>query len=289
MKFSKTAKKLKLLPSRRVDLGKWSTCVDPLYDSVEDYQVQLNEFKDELSVFQEKLYASAEHAILIIFQGMDTSGKDGAISHVMSGVNPQGCFVHSFKIPSEDELKHDFLWRTHFKMPSRGEIGIFNRSYYEEVLVDRVHKHVLEREKLPKSVLHTKHFWKRRLEDIRNHEAYLIRQGIKIIKVFLHISKEEQRQRLLSRIKEPKKHWKISLGDFREREYWNSYARAYEACFESTSTADCPWYIIPADDKKNARILISQILLNELKDVPVRYPQVTAMQSRQIRKLKKSL
>jgi PPK2 family polyphosphate:nucleotide phosphotransferase len=207
----------------------------------------------------------------------------------MRGVNAQGCRVYSFKSPSQTELKHDFLWRTHREVPQRGEIGIFNRSYYEEVLITRVHPEILAKQKLPKSVMNEKHFWRKRFEDIRNHETYLDRQGIRVLKFFLHISKDEQRKRLSDRIKEPRKNWKISEGDFEERRFWDAYMKAYEASFEATSTDECPWFIIPADDKKNARLLISQILLDEVKKLQVAYPKVTPAQLRELKKLKKSL
>jgi PPK2 family polyphosphate:nucleotide phosphotransferase len=289
MKFGKHIKKLRVPEDCRVKLSQWATRIEPLYKNDDDYKCHLEDFKTELRAFQEKFYASDERAVLLVFQGMDTAGKDGAISHVVSGVNPQGCFVRSFKVPNDEELKHDFLWRTHRQMPGRGEIGIFNRSYYEEILVTRVHSQVLAHEKLPKSAMQIKHFWRTRLEDIRNHEAYLAHQGVQILKFFLHISKDEQRDRLISRIKEPKKNWKISRGDFEERKYWNEYVRAYEACFSGTSTRQNPWFIIPADDKQNARLLISQILMEELKSRPVSYPRVTAKQLRQLKAMKKTL
>lgn len=289
MKSGKHTKKLRVPQGKKVNLKAWETCIKPLYEDTADYQARLEKFKDDLSVFQEKLYASSNHAILIIFQGMDTSGKDGAIAHVMSGVNPQGCRVQSFKTPSEDELKHDFLWRTHLQVPGKGEIGIFNRSYYEEVLVDRVHPKLLDQERLPEYSRKVAKFWTHRLHDIRDHERYLDRQGIKIVKFFLHISKEEQRQRLLARLDNPKKHWKISIHDFEERKYWKDYQRAYEHCFSETSTEECPWFIIPADDKKNARILISHILLDELRCIPVNYPKPTGEQLKALKQMRKML
>ena len=289
MRFAKYTQSLRVQEGKKVSLGKWKTCVKPLYQSQEEYDFFLGQFKSEISTFQEKLWAASQYAILIIFQGMDTSGKDGAISHVMSGVNPQGCVVHSFKIPSEDELKHDFLWRTHARIPKRGEIGIFNRSHYEEVLVDRVHPDILAREGLPKEARERPRFWQHRLADIRHHESYLDRQGIKIVKFFLHISKEEQRQRLLARLSKPKKNWKVSIGDLHERKYWKEYQRAYEACLEDTSTKQCPWFVIPSDDKKNARLLISQILLDEMSKVPADYPKITPQQRQELRKIKKMI
>jgi PPK2 family polyphosphate:nucleotide phosphotransferase len=289
MKLTKLLKSIRIEGDEKLNLSDLPTQVDALYRSDDDYKGLLDSFHKELEAFQDKLYAGGKRALLIVFQGMDTSGKDGAISHVMQGVNPQGCRVYSFKTPSSDELKHDFLWRTHREVPARGEIGIFNRSYYEEVLVTRVHAEVLAAQNLPRSALNVKHFWKERLLDIRNHESYLERQGIKVIKFFLHISKEEQKKRLLARLEDPNKNWKISEGDFQERKFWDAYMDAYRACFEGTGTKESPWFIVPADDKKNARILISQILLGELKRIPAEYPETTKEQKRNLSSLRKGL
>ena len=274
---------------KRVDLKKYPTRAKLLYASAGEYDEKLARFQTDLKSFQEKLHAGARYSVLIVFQGMDTSGKDGAISHVMSGVNPQGCYAYSFRAPSSDELRHDFLWRTHIRMPGRGEIGIFNRSYYEELLVTRIHRDVLKNEGLPPEAMEVRHFWRKRAEDIRNHELHLDRQGTRIVKFFLHLSKAEQRRRLLDRLSEPKKNWKISESDFHERRYWKRYQSAYERCLEGTSTRECPWFIIPADDKKNARLLISEILMDELGAIPVSYPKMSPGQARQLRAFKKLL
>jgi PPK2 family polyphosphate:nucleotide phosphotransferase len=218
-------------------------------------------------------YASSRYALLLIFQGMDAAGKDGAIRHVMSGVNPQGCEVFSFKQPSAEELKHDFLWRTTRRLPERGRIGIFNRSYYEEVLVVRVHPEILRGQGLPEELLDEKTIWEERYRSIVDLEAHLHRNGTRIVKFFLHLSKDEQRKRFLERIDEPDKNWKFSLADIHERKYWKQYMEAYEACLNATSTHHAPWYVVPADDKENARLIVSQILLDAFKELKMAYPK----------------
>lgn len=288
MKFQ--SKKQRVKSGSKVNLSTLKTHIDSLYKNDDDeYKKCLTEMNDELRDYQEKLYASGEYAFLIVFQGMDTAGKDGAISHVMAGLNPQGVQVSSFKQPSVEELRHDFLWRTVAHLPARGDIGIFNRSYYEDVLVTRVHSEVLDAEKIPSTLKNRKDFWLHRLEDIANHEAYLERQGTCIIKFFLHISKEEQAKRLQARFDEKNKMWKISEGDFKERKYWNQYMKAYEHCLQHTSTKAAPWYIIPADDKKNARIMISRILTEKFGSLNLHYPQVSSEQRKQLLKLSKTL
>ena len=236
-------------PGKKVDLDKWPTKIKPGYHSQEEYQTLLAEHVHKLSAQQSRLYADNSYAMLLIFQAMDAAGKDSAIKHVMSGVNPQGCQVFSFKHPSAEELDHDFLWNATRKLPERGRIGIFNRSYYEEVLIVRVHKAILDAERLPEKLLDEKHIWRDRYRSIVNLEDHLHRNGTRIVKFFLHLSKEEQRKRFLSRIDEPEKNWKFSVDDVKERESWKHYMKAYEECLSATSTATAPWYVVPADDK----------------------------------------
>jgi PPK2 family polyphosphate:nucleotide phosphotransferase len=228
-----------------------------------------------LSEFQEKLYADDHRALLLIFQGMDGAGKDGAIKHVMSGVNPQGVQVYSFKAPSAEELDHDFLWRTTRCLPERGRIGIFNRSYYEETLVVRVHPELLAKQRIPPALV-TKSIWKERFEDINALERYLTRNGIAVLKFFLHISKEEQRKRFLKRLDDREKHWKFSPGDVHERQFWNAYMEAYEDMIRHTATPDAPWYVIPADNKWFARMTVAAAIVDTLEDLKLSFPQVTA-------------
>ncbi|PKU22060.1 ADP-polyphosphate phosphotransferase [Telmatospirillum siberiense] len=259
-----------------VSLKKWPTKGDPAYASKKHYHEMMHEHVAQLSARQQLLYASNAHAVLLIFQAMDAAGKDGAIKHVMSGVNPQGCQVFSFKHPSPAELQHDFLWRTTRVLPERGQIGIFNRSYYEEVLIARVHPEILRSEGLPDSVLDETTVWHDRYRSIRDLEKHLARNGTRIIKIFLHLSKEEQRKRFLERIDDPDKNWKFSIADIEERKFWKQYMAAYEACLSATSTEDAPWYVVPADDKKNARLIVSQIVLDTLEDLKMTYPETTA-------------
>jgi PPK2 family polyphosphate:nucleotide phosphotransferase len=238
---------------------------------------------------QQLLYASNRYALLLIFQGMDSAGKDGAIRHVMSGVNPQGCQVFSFKQPSAEELEHDFLWRTTRCLPERGRIGIFNRSYYEEVLVIRVHPELLRGEGLSAELRDEKSFWEERYRSIVDLENHLYRNDTRILKFFLHLSKDEQRKRFLERIDEPDKNWKFSLADIHERKYWKDYVRAYEACLESTSTHHAPWYVVPADDKENARLIVSQIVLDALGELKMAYPKTTAKRRLELKSIRKLL
>jgi PPK2 family polyphosphate:nucleotide phosphotransferase len=229
---------------------------------------------DALSELQEVLYAQDKWSLLVIFQAMDAAGKDGAIKHVLSGVNPQGCQVSSFKAPSAKELDHDFLWRCVKELPERGRIGIFNRSYYEEVLVVRVHEGILNNQKLPKKLV-SKKIWDQRLEDIKNFEKYLDRNGTKVIKIFLNVSKEEQKQRFLDRIDEEDKNWKFSSGDVKERGYWNDYMKAYEDAIRKTSTKNSPWYVIPADNKSYARIAVASAIMHALDEMDLTYPSLS--------------
>lgn len=242
-----------------------------------------------LSVLQDMLYARSEHALLLVFQGMDGAGKDGAIKHVMTGVNPQGVDVTSFKTPSAIELAHDYLWRCSNALPERGRIGIFNRSYYEEVLIVRVHPHILASEGLPDAPRAGASIWEERYRSITDLERHLHANGTRIVKFFLHLSKEEQRKRFLARIDEPEKNWKLSSPDIEERKYWKHYMAAYETCLGATSTADSPWYVVPADDKFNARLIVSQIILDTVDKLHLSYPEVGAARRRELKSLRKSL
>ena len=228
-----------------------------------------------LREFQEKLYAQDRWGVLLIFQAMDAAGKDGAIKHVMSGINPQGCQVYSFKSPSAEELDHDFLWRTSRCLPERGRIGIFNRSYYEEVLVVRVHQELLEKQRLPATLM-TRQIWQERFEDITAFERYLTRNGIIIRKFFLHVSKAEQKKRFLSRLEEPEKHWKFSLADARERQYWDDYMAAYEDMIRHTATDYAPWYVIPADNKWFTRLVVAAAIIDALSALHLEFPTIDA-------------
>ncbi len=272
-----------------VDLRKWPTLVDPVYNSKEKYQELLADHVARLSAQQELLYATDRHAILLIFQAMDAAGKDGAIKHVMSGVNPQGCQVFSFKHPSALELQHDFLWRTTRDLPERGRIGIFNRSYYEEVLIVRVHPEILVGEGLPDAPRHPKTVWHDRYRSIKNLERHLHANGTRIVKFYLHLSEEEQRKRFLARIDEPEKNWKFSMADIEERKFWKPYMKAYGDCLGATSTHAAPWYVVPADDKQNARLIVSQIVLDTLEALDMAYPKTDAKRRRELLAIRKRL
>lgn len=273
----------------KVDLKQWPTLVKPVYKSKKNYNKLLEKQVKGLSSLQRLHYASNRYAVLVIFQAMDAAGKDGAIRHVMSGVNPQGCQVFSFKHPSAEELDHDFLWRTTQCLPERGRIGIFNRSYYEEVLIVRVHPEILRSQGLPNELLVEKTVWQERYRSIVNLENHLYRNGTRIIKFFLHLSKEEQRKRFLERIDEPDKNWKFSLADVEERKFWKHYMQAYEACLSATSTADAPWYVVPADDKKNARLIIAEIILDVFNGLKMAYPKASAKRRRELKSIRKRL
>jgi PPK2 family polyphosphate:nucleotide phosphotransferase len=283
------SKDFRVRPREKVELREWSTIVKPICKSKKQYQKLLEEHVEELSSLQQLHYASNRYALLLIFQAMDAAGKDGAIRHVMSGVNPQGCQVFSFKQPSADELEHDFLWRTTRRLPERGQIGIFNRSYYEEVLIVRVHPEILRSQGLSEELRDEKTLWKERYRSIVDLEDHLYRNGTRIIKVFLHLSKNEQRKRFLERIDEPDKNWKFSLADIHERKYWKHYMTAYEACLNATSTDQAPWYVVPADDKENARLIVSQIVLDSLKELKMAYPKTTAKRRRELKSIRKLL
>jgi PPK2 family polyphosphate:nucleotide phosphotransferase len=272
-----------------VTFRKWPTRVDPVFKSKEDYQRLLEKHVAQLSSLQQLHYASNRYAVLMIFQGMDAAGKDGAIRHVMSGVNPQGCQVFSFKHPSAAELQHDFLWRTTRDLPERGRIGIFNRSYYEEVLIVRVHQEILRSEGLPDASRHNKVVWHDRYRSITNLERHLYVNGTRIIKLFLHLSKEEQRKRFLARIDQPENNWKLSLSDTAERRFWKPYMKAYGECLSATSTRNCPWYVVPADDKDNARLIVSQIVLDTLDGLKMTYPKVSKARRRELQAIRKQL
>jgi len=283
------SEKFRAPEDKKIKLDDWPTEIEPVYRSKKDYEKQLGEHVACLGERQKLLYAADSHALLVIFQAMDTAGKDGAIAHVMSGVNPQGCQVFSFKHPSAAELAHDFLWRTTRDLPARGRIGIFNRSYYEEVLVVRVHPELLSAEGLPDAEEGKKHVWHHRFRAIVHLEDHLGRNGTKIVKIFLHLSKEEQRQRFLARIDDPDKNWKFDMADVEERKFWDDYMRAYEHCIGATSTDDAPWYIVPADDKKTARLIVSQIILDALDGLKLSYPKVDAKRRRQLAEIRKQL
>jgi PPK2 family polyphosphate:nucleotide phosphotransferase len=283
------SKDFRVRPGGKVDLRKWPTVVKPFYKSKKQYHKVLEKHVEQLSSLQQLHYASNRYALLLIFQGIDSAGKDGAIRHVMSGVNPQGCEVFSFQQPSAEELEHEFLWRTTCRLPERGRIGIFNRSYYEEVLVVRVHPEILRNEGLPKGLRDEKNIWKERYCSIVDLEEHLHRNGTLIIKFFLHLSKNEQRKRFLERIDEPDKNWKFSLSDVHERKYWKDYTEAFETCLQATSTRHAPWYVVPADDKENARLIVSQIVIDAFNDLKMAYPKTTAKRRRELQSIGKLL
>jgi PPK2 family polyphosphate:nucleotide phosphotransferase len=275
--------------AQAVDLHKWPTAVDPICSSKKRYHRLLEEHVKDLSSLQQLHYASNRNALLLIFQGMDAAGKDGAIRHVMSGVNPQGCEVFSFKQPSPEELEHDFLWRTTCRLPERGRIGVFNRSYYEEVLVVRVHPEQLRNEGLSNELRDDKSKWQDRYRSIVDFEDHLNRNGTRIVKVFLHLSKDEQRKRFLARLDDPAKNWKLSLADIQERRFWKEFVKAYEESISATSTHYAPWYVVPADDKDDARLIVSQIVLDALKGLNLSYPATTPKHRAELQTIRKLL
>jgi PPK2 family polyphosphate:nucleotide phosphotransferase len=287
-------KTAKLAKSYRIDDGKHFQLKDfdpadtgPL-SSEEHAEEHLQEYIARMEELQDKLYAQDCWSILLIFQAMDAAGKDGTIKHVMSGVNPEGCQVYSFKVPSSTELQHDFLWRINEHLPERGHIGIFNRSYYEEVLVVRVHAKVLENEKLPPSLV-TKDIWDERFEDIRSFERHMARNGTVIRKFFLHLSKKEQKRRFLARLDEPQKNWKFSAADIHERKYWDDYQKAYEEMIRNTATRHAPWYVIPADNKWFTHLAVSAAIVETLEELSLSYPKVDAAQLKQLQAARKTL
>jgi PPK2 family polyphosphate:nucleotide phosphotransferase len=289
MRMTINSKNFRVRPGENVNLSKWPTIVKPFCKTKKRYQKLLGEHVKELSSLQRLHYASNRYALLVIFQGMDAAGKDGAIRHVMSGVNPQGCEVFSFKQPRAEELKHDFLWRTTCRLPERGRIGIFNRSYYEEVLIVRVHPEILRAQGIPEELLDDETVWMERYRSIVDLEKHLHCNGTRVIKFFLHLSKAEQRKRFLERIDEPEKNWKFSQSDIEERKLWNHYMKAYEACLSETSTKHGHWYVVPADDKKNTRLIVSQIILDTLKELKMSYPEPTRARRKELLSIRKLL
>lgn len=283
------SKNFRVKEGGKINLEKWPTLVKPIYHSKEQYQDLLSKQVGELSALQQLLYADNRHAMLLIFQAMDAAGKDGVIKHVMSGVNPQGCQVFSFKHPSATELDHDFLWRTSQCLPERGRIGIFNRSYYEEVLIVRVHPEILQSQDLPDTGIKEKAVWQQRYDSIIDHEKHLHRNGTRIIKFFLHLSKEEQRKRFIERIDNPDKNWKFGSADIEERKLWKQYMKAYEACLSATSTKIAPWHIVSADDKENARLIVSQIILDALRSLEMSYPQADEKRLQELQLIRRQL
>ncbi|HEY3662101.1 MAG TPA: ADP-polyphosphate phosphotransferase [Chthoniobacterales bacterium] len=283
------AAKFRVPPGRSWRLRTAPTATKPLYKSKSHYRKLLARQIEEMSELQNLLYAHNRYALLLIFQAMDAAGKDSAIKHVMSGVNPQGCQVYSFKHPSPEELDHDFLWRTIRCLPQRGRIGIFNRSYYEEVLIVRVHPDILRAELLPAEALDEKTFWQDRYRSINDLESHLFRSGTRVLKFFLHVSKDEQRKRFLARLEEPDKNWKFSVADLGERELWNEYMAAYEACLRATSTKVAPWFAVPADDKKNARLIIADAIVDALKDLKMSYPQPDPAHRKELEQIRRRL
>ena len=287
MKIS--TKEFRVREGDKVPLKELPTKVSPFYKSDEHYKELLAAHIKGLSERQDLLYAHSRYSLLLIFQAMDAAGKDGAIKHVMSGVNPQGCEVFSFKHPSAEELAHDFLWRTTRDLPERGRIGIFNRSYYEEVLVVKVHPEILKGQSIPQELVEDKNFWDKRYRSINDLEKHLYRNGTRVLKFFLHLSKEEQRRRFLRRVEDPARNWKFSKFDLVERGFWKEYQAAYEDCLAGTSTEHAPWFVVPADDKLNARLIISQVVLNALGELKMEYPKLDPQRLKELQVMKKQL
>ncbi len=283
------AEDFRVRPGKKVHLDTWPTKVQPVYRSQEEYRAALADHVRQLGEQQSLLYASDTYSLLLIFQAMDAAGKDSMIKHVMSGINPQGCQVVSFKHPSAEDLDHDFLWNPVRRLPERGRIGIFNRSYYEEVLIVRVHHAILKAQRIPSALIDGDTIWSHRFESIVNLEKHLHRNGTRIVKFFLHLSREEQRRRFLKRIDDPRKNWKFSQADIEERKYWAQYMRAYEACLAATSTRIAPWYVVPADDKANARLIVSRIVLDAFRDLRLAYPKPAAARRRELLSIRKQL
>ncbi len=287
-------KTAKLVKSYRVDDGKNFRLkdIDPAdtghWHSADEAKEQLEKDISRLEDLQDKLYAQDRWALLLIFQAMDAAGKDGTIKHVMSGVNPEGCQVYSFKVPSATELQHDFLWRTTRHLPERGHIGIFNRSHYEEVLVVRVHSEALKNEQLPPSLV-TKDIWEERFEDIHSFERHMARSGTVIRKFFLHLSKKEQKKRFLARLEEPEKNWKFSASDIHEREYWDDYQKAYEEMIRNTAAKHAPWYVVPADNKWFTHLVVAGVVVETLEELGLSYPKVDAAKRKEIQEAAKAL
>ena len=280
---------LRIREGEKVNLGKRPSLIDPVYSTKNEYKEMLANHVEQLSKLQQVHYADNRYAVLLIFQAMDAAGKDGVIRHVMTGVNPQGCQVFSFKHPSAQELDHDFLWRSNRCLPERGHIGIFNRSYYEEVLIVRVHPEILSVQGIPDELIHGGKVWEHRFRSIVDMEQHLYRNGTRIVKFFLHLSKEEQRKRFLDRIDAPAKNWKFSVADIEERKYWKEYMLAYEACLGATSTRHAPWYVVPADDKQNARLIVSELIVKMLTELKLSYPEATAQRRNELLDIRKRL
>jgi PPK2 family polyphosphate:nucleotide phosphotransferase len=274
---------------KKVDLKSRPTRIKPFYKSEKQYQELHAKHVKELSALQSVLYSFDRYSILLIFQGMDAAGKDGVIKHVMSGINPEGCQVFSFKSPSAEDLQHDFLWRTTRDLPERGKIGIFNRSYYEEVLIVRVHPEILRAQEIPAGLVSKKNIWQQRYRSIKDFEKHLYYNGTRILKFFLHLSKEEQRKRFLERIDGPGKNWKFSAADIKEREFWKHYMEAYEDCLTATSTNIAPWYVVPADDKENAWLIVSSIIVDTLKDLKMSYPKLDVKRRQELQSMRRLL
>lgn len=265
--------------------------IESLYDGKKDYKKQLEDYQEEIDELQNMMYAHDRYGLLLIFQAMDAAGKDGTVRAVMSGINPHGVEVHAFKKPSDRELDHDFMWRTTKRLPPRGRIGIFNRSYYEEVLVVRVHPKILTKyQRIPAAFTQKPdEVWQQRYEDIRNLEQYAHRNGIQVAKFFLNVSKEEQKNRFLARIDTPSKNWKFAEGDVKERGYWDDYMRAYEDAINATAAPHAPWYVVPADDKKNMRLIVSQLVLHEMRKLEIHYPKVDDERRAELQKFRELL
>lgn len=282
-------KKFLVPEGKKLNLKNYKTDFTGDYKDKKEAVEDLTENIERLAKLQDILYAQNTHAILIIFQAMDAAGKDSAIKHVMSGVNPQGCEVTSFKQPSSEDLDHDYLWRSMKVLPERGKIGIFNRSYYEEVLIVRVHPEILQLQQLPDEAKKDKHIWKNRYEQIRNFEEYLAENGVHVLKFFLNVSKDEQKKRFLKRINEPDKNWKFSATDVKERHFWDDYQDAYKDALEATSTRKSPWYIVPADNKWFTRAAVSEIICQRLESLDLKYPELVESHKQELLEAKKVL
>lgn len=288
MKTRKLAKSYRVEDGKHFRLKDFDPADTGDFKSNEEANEKLQKDIERMADLQDKLYAQDNWSLLVILQALDAAGKDGTIKHVMSGVNPEGCQVHSFKTPSETELQHDFLWRTSRHLPERGHIGIFNRSYYEEVLVVRVHSEVLKNEKLPPSLM-TKNIWEERFEDIHSFERHMARNGTVVRKFFLHLSKKEQKKRFLARLEEPEKNWKFSAADIHEREYWDDYQNAYEEAIRNTASKHAPWYVVPADNKWFTHLVVAAAIVETLEELDLSYPKVDAAKRKEIEEAKKAL
>jgi len=283
------AGRFRVLPDVRVDLSEYPALISPVYASTFNYHEMLREHVSELSELQQVFYTDNRYAVLLIFQAMDAAGKDSCIRHVMTGINPQGCSVHSFRHPSIEEYEHDFLWRSNAVLPERGHIGIFNRSYYEEVLIARVHPEIMESEGVAGVGIPTEEVWQGRYRSINDLERHLTANGTRVVKFFLHLSPEEQRKRFLKRIDRPEKNWKFSMADIEERRFWDEYMHAYASCLSETSSKDAPWYIVPADDKKTARLIVSSIILNLFRSFNLQYPKAGPERVKELKACRKLL